>query len=71
MRAQASKQSLGNAKTRVDKAVNPMKPMQIEINRKRVKSTIDNVRWLTMQVLRLRGHDESPSSLNRVHVPVV
>ncbi|KAL6526462.1 hypothetical protein OROGR_015552 [Orobanche gracilis] len=65
MRAQASMESLGNAKTHVDKAVNPMRPMQIEINRKRVRSTIDSVRWLTMQGFGLRGHDESPSSLNR------
>ncbi|KAL6565653.1 hypothetical protein OROHE_004708 [Orobanche hederae] len=65
MRAQASMESLGNAKTHVDKAVNPMRPMQIEINRKQVRSTIDSVRWLTMQGFGLRGHDESPSSLNR------
>ncbi|XP_047320720.1 zinc finger MYM-type protein 1-like [Impatiens glandulifera] len=48
-----------------DKVMNRESSEQIQKNRLRLVTTIESVRWLSLQACALRGHDESLDSQNR------
>ena len=58
-------QTLLNQSQHIDKVMNTQSLKQKESNRLRVKTSIDVVRWLTLQGCAFRGHDETFSSRNR------
>ncbi|KAK1378228.1 TTF-type domain-containing protein [Heracleum sosnowskyi] len=49
----------------IDKVLNTQSSEEVQKNRLRLKTTIECVRWLSLQACALRGHDESPTSSNR------
>ncbi|XP_022880653.1 zinc finger MYM-type protein 1-like [Olea europaea var. sylvestris] len=49
----------------IDKVMHSLSNEEIQKNRLRLKTTIMSVKWLALQSCSFRGHDESPSSLNR------
>ena len=54
-----------NQSQHIDKVINAQNLEQKENNCLRVKTSIDVVRWLTLQECAFRGHDETSSSRNR------
>ncbi|XP_022860424.1 zinc finger MYM-type protein 1-like, partial [Olea europaea var. sylvestris] len=50
---------------RIDKVMHSVSNEEKQKNRLRLKTTIMSVKWLALQGCSFRGHDESPSSLNR------
>ncbi|XP_022856997.1 zinc finger MYM-type protein 1-like [Olea europaea var. sylvestris] len=49
----------------IDKVMHSVSNEEKQKNRLRLKTTIMSVKWLALQGYSFRGHDESPSSLNR------
>ena len=54
-----------NESVHIDKVMNVQSSEQILNNRLRVKTSIDIIRWLTIQGCPFRGHDETLQSKNR------
>lgn len=49
----------------IDKVLNAQSLEEVQKNRLRLKTTIESVRWLSLQACPFRGNDESPNSTNR------
>ena len=58
-------EALKNKSVHIDKVMNVQSSEDIKKNRLRLKATIDNVQWLTLQGCALRGRDEFVMSKNR------
>ncbi|XP_038704727.1 uncharacterized protein LOC120000673 [Tripterygium wilfordii] len=58
-------EALKNISRHIDKVMNVRSLENVEKNWLCLKTTIDSVRWLTLQGCALRGHDESLTSKNR------
>ncbi|XP_038697983.1 zinc finger MYM-type protein 1-like [Tripterygium wilfordii] len=58
-------EALKNISRHIDKVMNVQSLENVKKNRLCLKTTIDSVRWLTLQGCALRGHDESLTSKNR------
>ena len=58
-------QTLLNQSQHIDKVINAQSSEQKESNRLLVKTSMDVVRWLTLQGCAFRGHDETSSLKNR------
>ncbi|XP_073119671.1 uncharacterized protein [Henckelia pumila] len=57
--------NLMNIPCHIDKVINAQSSEEKQKNRLRLTTTIESIRWLTLQACALRGHDESPASKNR------
>jgi hypothetical protein len=49
----------------IDKVLNAQTVEEVQKNRLRLTTTIESVRWLSLQACAFRGHDESSASNNR------
>ncbi|XP_047312578.1 zinc finger MYM-type protein 1-like [Impatiens glandulifera] len=49
----------------IDNILNAQSLDEVQKNRLRLKTTIESIRWLSLQACAFRGHDESSSSKNR------
>ncbi|XP_071729400.1 uncharacterized protein [Rutidosis leptorrhynchoides] len=49
----------------IENVIEKQTAQEIKDNRLRVKTSVEIIKWLTMQACALRGHDERPSSINR------
>lgn len=58
-------QYLGNQSQHIGKIIEKQTFEEVARNRLRLKASIDAVKYLTFQACPLRGHDESPNSINR------
>ncbi|KAK1391494.1 zinc finger MYM-type protein 1-like [Heracleum sosnowskyi] len=56
---------LKNVTRHIDKVINCQSLEEVKKNRLRLRSTIEGVRYLSLQACALRGHDESSTSRNR------
>ncbi|GFY98023.1 subtilase family protein [Actinidia rufa] len=59
-----SVEGLSNVARHIDKVINAQSLEEIQKNRLRLRTTIESVRWLSLQACAFRGHDESLDSNN-------
>ena len=59
-----SVEGLSNVARHIDKVINAQSVEEIQKNRLRLRTTIESVRWLSLQACAFRGHDESLDSNN-------
>ncbi|XP_057515035.1 uncharacterized protein LOC130796692 [Actinidia eriantha] len=59
-----SVEGLSNVARHIDKVINAQSLEEIRKNRLRLRTTIESVRWLSLQACAFRGHDESLDSNN-------
>ncbi|CAI0422394.1 unnamed protein product [Linum tenue] len=57
--------ALLNQKQHIGKVIGKQSSAEVKKNRLRVKASIDSARWLALQGVAFRGHDETPHSKNR------
>ena len=60
-----SAEDLIKASRHIDKVLNAQTVEEVQKNRLRLTTTIESVRWLSLQACAFRGHDESLASNNR------
>ncbi|XP_074352620.1 uncharacterized protein LOC141691761 [Apium graveolens] len=64
-KATSSLDGLTNVTRHIDKVINSQSLEDVKKNRLRLRATIEDVRYLSLQACALRGHDESSTSRNR------
>ncbi|XP_017250750.1 uncharacterized protein LOC108221379 [Daucus carota subsp. sativus] len=64
-KAMSALHNFRNVTGHIDKVMNAQIMEEVKKNRLRLKSTIEAVRWLSLQACALRGHNESTTSHNR------
>jgi hypothetical protein len=60
-----SAEDLMKVSRHIDKVLNAQTDEEVQKNRLRLTTTIESVRWLSLQACAFRGHDESSASNNR------
>ena len=60
-----SAENLMKVSRHIDKVLNEKTVEEVRKNRLRLTTTIESVRWLSLQACAFRGHDESSASNNR------
>jgi hypothetical protein len=60
-----SAEDLMKVSRHIDKVLNAQTVEEVQKNRLRLTTTIESVRWLSLQACAFRGHDESSASNNR------
>ena len=60
-----SAEDLMKVSRHIDKVLNAQTIEEVQKNRLRLMTTIESVRWLSLQACAFRGHDESAASNNR------